>query len=74
MSKAMSYPSIPDKVIGVLGEQATKQLYDMREMVSTPRPLRLQSRSDSAMAAESTSPARIGGVSAAQAALPEQEQ
>lgn len=31
----MSYPSIPDKVIGVLGEQATKQLYDdMREMVS----------------------------------------
>jgi hypothetical protein len=35
VSKAMSYPSIPDKVIGVLGEQATKQLYDdMREMVS----------------------------------------
>jgi hypothetical protein len=33
--------------------QATKQLYDdMRETVSTPRPLRLQSRSDSAMAAE----------------------
>jgi hypothetical protein len=49
----MSYPSIPDKAIGVLGEQATKQLYDdMRETVSTPRPLRLQSRSDSAMAAE----------------------